>query len=74
MRSALALGLLLALLLAFGASASAAPAHHLRARQPVVARPPAAADVTPKARFAVPGWSDEDTRKWLDNSSIVGGG
>ncbi|QPF81615.1 hypothetical protein IC762_17460 [Bradyrhizobium genosp. L] len=68
MRFALALGLLLAL----GASASAAPAHHLHARRPAAARPPAAADVTPKARFAVPGWSDEDTRKWLDNASIVG--
>lgn len=69
MRSVLALGLLLMLC----ASANAAPARHTRVHQPAAARP--AADVTPKARFAVPGWSDEDTRKWLDNaSSSVGVG
>ena len=69
MRAALALGLLLIL----GATVDAAPARHPRARQPAAARPPA--EVRPPARFAVPGWSDESTRQWLDQASCcVGGG
>jgi hypothetical protein len=59
MRYATALGLLIAL----GASANAAPVHHHRARHHVIIRP----DAT--ERFAVPGWSDEATRRWLDNAS-----
>ncbi|VIO74974.1 hypothetical protein CI1B_56930 [Bradyrhizobium ivorense] len=44
-----------------------------RARQPAAARPPA--ELRPPARFAVPGWSDESTRQWLDQASCcVGGG
>jgi len=69
MRLVLALGLLVIL----SASTNAATVRHLRARQPSVTRPPT--DVTPPARFAVPGWSDEATRRWLDNASAgVGGG
>ena len=68
MRSFLALGLLITL---------CAPAHattvrrpkpptvHLRARQHVIVRP--SPGVTPG--FAVPGWTDEQTRHWLDNTS-----
>jgi hypothetical protein len=62
MRSFLALGLLITLC----ASASAAtvhrsrpPAGHLRPVQPVTA---------PKG-FAVPGWTDEQTRYWLNSAS-----
>jgi len=69
MRPVLALGLLLFLC----ASAGAAPVRHARARQPAMPHPPAAA--TPTTRFAVPGWSDEATRQWLDRaSSMVGRG
>jgi hypothetical protein len=69
MRAALALGLLLILC----ATAAAAPVRHHRARQPPLSQPPA--EVRPTARFAVPGWSDESTRQWLDNASCcIGGG
>jgi hypothetical protein len=71
MRSVLALGLVIALC----ATASAAPVHRSRARphaavsssQGVTA--PGARTATP--RFAVPGWSDEDTRRWLDGASAL---
>jgi len=69
MRSALILGLSVILC----ASANAATAHHPRSRQTTVAA--SGTGVTPPARFAVPGWSDEATRRWLDNaSSNVGRG
>ncbi len=75
MRSMLA-GSLLAfgLLLALSESANAAPAHRLRARPHVIATPgqvnPGSAVSAPNgARVAVPGWSDEDTRRWLDKAS-----
>ncbi|PPQ15286.1 hypothetical protein CV770_32320 [Bradyrhizobium sp. AC87j1] len=69
MRALLAMGLLLALC----TSASAAPVHHPRARQPAVDRP--RANAGPPARFAVPGWSDDATLRWLNNaSSNVGRG
>jgi hypothetical protein len=66
MRSVLASGLLIGLF----ASADAAPQHHPRARQHIVIRPnqvirPDPGGATP--RFAVPGWSDESTRRWMDN-------
>jgi hypothetical protein len=70
MRSALALGLLFAL----STPAGAASAHrtkprtvYLRAPDHVIVRP--SQDVTPPARFAVPGWTDEETRRWLDNAN-----
>jgi hypothetical protein len=60
MRSVLALGLLITLC----ASANAATVHHLRTRHHVIVRP--SQGVTAPARFAVPGWTDEETRQWLD--------
>lgn len=63
MRLVLALGLLVMLCV----SASAAPQRHSHARQPSTGRSPAAA--TPTGRFAVPGWSDQSTRQWLDRAS-----
>ena len=70
MRSVLALGLLVTL----SASADAAAAHrskpptvHLRTPQNVIVRP--SEGVTAAARFAVPGWTDEETRRWLDNAN-----
>jgi hypothetical protein len=64
MRSVLALGLLITLC----ASANAATVHqtsHLRTRQHVIV--PSQGVTAP--RFAVPGWTDEATRRWLDNAS-----
>jgi hypothetical protein len=70
MRSILALGLLTALC----GQADAATAHrakprtvYLQAPEHVIVRP--SQDVTPPARFAVPGWTDEETRRWLDNAN-----
>jgi hypothetical protein len=63
MRSVLAVGLLIILCVA----ANAATVRHHRARQSPVVR--SGESVTPTARFAVPGWSDEATRRWLDNAS-----
>lgn len=72
MRSLLAIGLMVALCTA----ANAAPAQHARTRHPphpAVDRP--GADVRSGARFAVPGWSDGATERWLDSaSSNVGRG
>ncbi|MBR0986557.1 hypothetical protein [Bradyrhizobium liaoningense] len=69
MRALVAMGLLLVLC----TSANAANVHHARARQPAVDRP--GANAGPPARFAVPGWSDEATQRWLNNaSSNVGRG
>ena len=68
MRAILTLGLLVALTVA----ASAAPARHAKRQghsRPQHVVVPAGQDVTPPARFAVPGWSDEATRRWLDNAS-----
>jgi hypothetical protein len=62
MRSVLAVGLLIAL----SASANAATAH-LRMRRHVIVRP--SQDLSAPERFAVPGWTDEATRRWLDNAS-----
>lgn len=69
MRAALALGLLVVLC----TSANAAAVHRSHARNPAVDRP--SAEVDPRARFAVPGWSDEATARWLNSaSSNVGRG
>ncbi|MBB4367520.1 hypothetical protein GGD63_000289 [Bradyrhizobium sp. cir1] len=72
MRSVLVMGLLLVLCTA----ANAATAHRSRTHHP---RYPAVdrfgADENPRARFAVPGWSDEATQRWLNSaSSNVGRG
>jgi hypothetical protein len=64
MRSVLAVGLLITLY----APANAATAHrtlHPRMRQHVIV--PSQGVTAP--RFAVPGWSDDATRRWLDNAS-----
>ena len=54
----------LGLLIAFCASASAAPAHHpKRAHQQVLG--PSGQGVIAPGRFAVPGWTDEQTQYWL---------
>jgi hypothetical protein len=70
MRSVLAMGLLIVLCTA----ANAATVHHPRTHHPRYhAVDPS--EVYPRARFAVPGWSDEATERWLDNaSSNVGRG
>lgn len=69
MRSVLAVSFLMLLC----TSADAAKVRHSRARHPAAER--SSLDVNSRARFAVPGWSDEATRRWLDNaSSNVGRG
>lgn len=77
MRSVLASVLALGSLIALCASAHAATVHRARARahvvvdpRPVVTAPNAPAGTS---RFAVPGWSNEDTRRWLDNASALAG-
>jgi hypothetical protein len=69
---------LLGLLITLCASANAAPVHHskppteqLRTRQHVIVRP--GQGVTAPARFAVPGWTDEQTQYWLDNATSCAG-
>ncbi|WP_407183074.1 hypothetical protein [Bradyrhizobium centrosematis] len=72
MRAILAMGLVIVLCTA----ASAAPAHRARAHHPndpAVDR--SGAEVNPRVQFAVPGWSDEATQRWLNSaSSNVGRG
>ncbi len=69
--------LALSLLMALSASADAATVHRLRARPHVIVTPGEAPPsqvgpnqgVTGSGRFAVPGWSDEDTKRWLNKAS-----
>ena len=74
MRSLLTAGLLIALCAPAGGQAgkhAKAPIAHPRARQYMLVRPdPTAA---PGARVAVPGWTDEQTRQWLDNATSCEG-
>jgi hypothetical protein len=78
MRSILASIFASALLLTMWNSASAAAAHHSRPRQAVigpgqhVAAPPSQDMNRAGVRVAPPGWSDEDTRRWLDDKSLPG--
>jgi hypothetical protein len=70
MRSALALGVLIVL----NASANAASGHHSRARQAIVPRSQhlVATDramAAGRPSFAVPGWTEEETRRWMDNAT-----
>ena len=68
MRHVLAAVSALSLFITLAASANAATAHrasHLHARHPVFV--PGRGEAAP--RFAVPGWSDGDTERWLDNAS-----
>jgi hypothetical protein len=71
-------GLALAVVIALGASANAASVHHSRARRVIVApgqrvivapRPPGQAVADPRQSFAVPGWTEEETRRWMDNAT-----
>jgi hypothetical protein len=62
MRSVLALGLLISLC----ASANAATVH--RFKPPERHSRPGQRVIVPKG-YAVPGWTDEQTRYWLDNAS-----
>jgi hypothetical protein len=66
MRSVLALGLLITLC----ASANAAPVH--RSKPPEGHLRPGQSVPVPKG-YAVPGWTDEQTRKWLYNGSSAAG-
>jgi hypothetical protein len=74
MRSLLMAGLLIALCAPAGAQTgkhARAPVDHPRARQHMIVRSdPTAA---PGARVAVPGWTDEQTRQWLDNATSCEG-
>lgn len=72
MRSVVALGLLFMLC----ASATAATVHHPRTRQPAAARPGPRppTDAASAPRVAVPGWSDEATRQWMDQATHYGEG
>jgi len=66
---------ILGLLIILCASANAATVHHPRPRQATIVRPSAPRVAPPRVQFAVPGWSDEATKRWLDNaSSSVGRG
>ena len=74
MRSVLALGLALGLLVGLWTSADAAPAHraerprmHWRTHQGMPAPGQA------PANFAIPGWTDGQTQRWLDNASAGSG-
>jgi hypothetical protein len=66
-RCVLALGFLITLC----ASASGAMVHRLKrsayAHQRVAVHP--SQRVTAPSRFAIPGWTDEETKDWLDNAS-----
>jgi hypothetical protein len=78
MRSVLAQGLSIALLFTLSAAADAVTVHrsrstaiHLRTHQRVTARPGETAAAP--AHFAVPGWTDQQTRYWLDNATAGAG-
>jgi hypothetical protein len=66
MRPVLALGLLITLC----ASANAATVH--RSKPPQGHLRPGQRVTVPKG-YAVPGWTDEETRKWLYNGSAASG-
>jgi hypothetical protein len=68
MRSVLALGLLIALC----TSADAATTHRAHARpHPSVSPSEGVTAPTAPGHYAVPGWSDEDTRRWLDGAGSL---
>ena len=77
MRSVVASVMVLGLLTAPVASASAASRHRAPVRYRVTAdpNPRVVAPGTPSAtsRFSVPGWSDESTARWLNNASALVG-
>ena len=63
MRAILAVGLLITL----GASANAVPVHRFQPREGHLR--PVQRATAPTSRFAVPGWTDEETRQWIDGAS-----
>jgi hypothetical protein len=65
MRSVLALCLLIGLC----AAANAATVHHFKPKGHLRRGP----SVTAPNGFAVPGWTDEETRQWLYNGSSASG-
>ena len=67
MRAVLAVGLLITL----GASANTAPVHRFQPREGHLR--PVQRVTAPTPRFAVPGWSDEETRRWLYSGSAPSG-
>jgi hypothetical protein len=74
MRAVLVLGLSIMLLASAEAAAvhrAKSPAANLRARAPGIAHPDAGGGAP--ARFSVPGWSDEQTRQWIDNATSCEG-
>ena len=77
MRALFASIMVFGLLAAMAVSADAATVHRQRPRAHLTADPGpgVAAPDAPSAtrRFAVPGWSDESTRRWLDNASALVG-
>jgi len=62
--------LTLALLISWCAAANAAPVH--RSKPPERHIRPDPRPTVPKG-FAVPGWTDEETRQWLYNGSSASG-
>jgi len=72
MRSAFAVGLLITLCAsADAATVQRSRAERLRARQHVIVH--SSQGVTAPARFAVPGWTEEQTQQWLDNATSCEG-
>jgi len=67
MRSLLVLGLLITLC----ASANAATVH--RSKRPEGHLRPSQRVITVPRGYAVPGWTDEQTRYWLDNATAAAG-
>ena len=64
--------LALTLSIAVCASANAATVHRQRARPHITVDPSRGVTAPAGApRVAVPGWSDEDTRRWMDNASAL---
>ena len=59
------------LLITLCASANAAPARHSKPREGHLR--PVQGVTAPSPRFAVPGWTDEETRQWLYNGSAASG-
>ena len=66
MRSVLVLDLVLGLLITLWASADAATVH--RSKRPEGNLRPGQGVTVPKG-YAVPGWTDEQTRYWLDSAT-----
>jgi hypothetical protein len=78
MRSVSVLACVLGSLMVLVVSANAATVHRHRPRPHVTVHSSQGVTTTPSApadtsRFAVPGWSNEDTRRWLDNASALAG-